>query len=117
MQTEHYTALKKKIKRRPTLDLVVIFFLAVAVYYFAAILDLFERVVAFVWKYEKWELDEIIIVSVFLAFALAIFSLRRWQEGRVLKNRLVRQNKNLQEAISEIKQLKGLFNKKANSEG
>jgi hypothetical protein len=94
---------------RPRRELLAIFALCVFVYLFASRYDILEQIIKYTRQYENWELDEFLVVSVFLAVALAVFSFRRRREVRVSRDRLIRQNKELQTALNEIKQLRGII--------
>jgi diguanylate cyclase (GGDEF)-like protein len=64
-------------------ELLLIILLAIGVYTFAARVDLFESITAWIENIEKYsgvEMDELIIVCIFLAIAFAIYAFRRWQE-------------------------------------
>ncbi len=109
MDRDRYKVLMKKIVNRQTLDIIIIIVLAFLVYIFALKYDVMEQLVNFSAGHEKWEIDEIITVSVFLVFAFLIFSLRRWREIRNLKDALTRENKELGKALSEVKRLRGIL--------
>jgi hypothetical protein len=89
-------------------ELVVILILSIVIYLLAGYYNLMERVVDFSRHHEHWQMDEFITVSVFLVLALAIFSIRRWREVVASEIILIQSNKDLQKALSEIKQLKGI---------
>jgi len=109
MNTEQNTVPANKTKQNAILELLIILAFCIAIYIFAASYDILERLVEFSRQYENWEVDEFMTVSFFLVFALAIFSVRRWKETRNANNLLLRRNKSLQEALSEIKQLRGII--------
>ena len=109
MNAEQNTAPENKEKQKVIIELLIIFAFAIAVFIFASIYDILERVVEFSRQHEDWELDEIITVSFFIVFALAFFSARRWKEVRISNNLLLQRNKDIQKALSEIKQLQGII--------
>jgi hypothetical protein len=109
MNTEQNTVPENKAKQKPILELLIILVFSIAIYIFAASYDILERVVAFSRQHENWELDEFITVSFFIVFALAFFSVRRWKEVRNARNVLLQRHKDLQKALSEIKQLRGII--------
>ncbi len=91
-------------------DLIIICVVAILVFALASVLDVFGMVAE--WFLEKheglWPLDEIVTVLVLLAFAVGIFSLRRWRELRVevtarkrLQEDLRKYQKRLEEKIQE----------------
>jgi light-regulated signal transduction histidine kinase (bacteriophytochrome) len=69
-------------KTRVFRDLVIISIVAVIVFVTANVFNLFEILAELSRKHEEWNIDEFIIVLTILAFAFAIFSLRRWKELR-----------------------------------
>ena len=109
MNTEQNTVPENKTINQPLIELLITLTFAVAVYIFALKNDLLEEVVKFTRQHENWELDEVITVSMFMLFALALFSVKRWKEARNANNALLQQNKDLQKALSEIKQLRGII--------
>ncbi|KKI00487.1 ATPase [Methanosarcina sp. 1.H.T.1A.1] len=75
-------------------ELLIILAVGLFFTFFASYFGLFESVVLFVEEYNPWKLGGLLTLSVYLTFALGIFSLRRWME---LENALV-----LQEQAKEI---------------
>ncbi len=109
MNKEHNAISENKVKPNLLLELFVILALGIVVYMLAARYDFLEQIIKFSRQYENWELDEFIIVAVFFVVALALFSVRRWRELRIVENELTQRNENLQKALSEINQLKGII--------
>lgn len=70
----------QKPYRRILVALAIIIVLAIVVFFLAMKLDLAETVLGFAQTYEAYELDELIIVGLFLAVALALFSIKLWIE-------------------------------------
>lgn len=99
----------KDIKRKQIIDVIIIIVLAAVVYIFASSNDILEAVVDFSRLHENWEADEIIPVFLFLVFALLVFVFRRWSEVRELNVMLASQKNELEKALSEIKQLRGIL--------
>jgi len=66
----------------------------------------FEKLIS-----QRQILDILVIIAVFilLVFTLLIFMLRRWKEVRAIKNALLLNNKDLQQALVEIKRLRGIL--------
>lgn len=62
-------------------DLLVILLLALAVFLVSSRLDVFEWLVSAVHRYERYELDEVVVLCAILCFALATFAVRRWVES------------------------------------
>lgn len=61
-------------------DLIIISLGAIAVFLLAGYAEVFERIDAFLVRNNDWQVDELFIVCVFLTFAFAVFSWRRWRE-------------------------------------
>ncbi len=80
-----------------------------AVYVLATYYDIMEKVVEYSRQHERWQVDELLTVVIFLVFALSLFSLRRWRDVIVSERDLAHRNEELQKALSEIKQLKGII--------
>ncbi len=99
----------KILRHHWILELIIILILSVIVFIFAAYYDLLELLNGFLMLYENLELDEYISVSIFLVFALGIFSIRRWHDYFKLSRILTNKNKDLQRALSEIRQLQGII--------
>lgn len=98
-----------KITKRQILDIIVIIALSIAVYLFSSAYDWIEQLTDFLAEHEDRELDEIIAVSFFLVLALLVFAFRRWYEIRKVTNSLLNRNIELEEALSEIKRLRGIL--------
>lgn len=95
--------------RRVRAELVIIFVLMIAVYVLAVYYDIMEKVVEYSRQHERWQVDELLTVFIFLVFALSFFSLRRWRDVIVSERDLAHRNEELQKALSEMKQLKGII--------
>ena len=61
-------------------DSVTIFTVAILVFALAVVFDAFETFVEWSRMHEEWEIDEIAVALMISAFALGVFSLRRWRE-------------------------------------
>lgn len=79
------------------------------VYLLSSRFDFMEKAVEFSRSHEAWEVDELITVAVFFAIVSVLFSVRRLRESRVANQRLRSSNDDLQSAMSEIKQLRGII--------
>lgn len=90
-------------------ELVIIFVLLIVIFILAGHYDIMERIVAYSRQHEQWQMDELIAVSIGLVFLLALFSIRRWREAVDSERRLIQRNEELQDALSEIKQLRGII--------
>jgi hypothetical protein len=91
------------------IESAVIFLLGLFVFYVAAAYDLLERLYVIARKFEGWEIDEFIIVALFLVVALATFSLRRWLAFRKVNAVLVQRNIDLDQAMDQLKELSGII--------
>jgi len=69
--------LKKEEKFR---DFTIVLILAVFVYIFASVIDLYELVTRFVEKHEKWNVDEFIVVFIVLGFIFMSFYFRKFKQ-------------------------------------
>ena len=109
MDNEQTNQITRPTRRSQIFDLVVIVITSVIVFVVARAFDILENLVAFTERHEKWELDELIIMAIFIAFALSYYSFRRWREIVSYDQELETQNQSLTEAIAEIKQLRGII--------
>ncbi len=67
-------------------DLIIISIISICVFILASMINAFEIFFEYSRAHDDWELDEIAIVLIIAAFALGIFSWRRWHE---LKQELI----------------------------
>ena len=109
MNAEPNRFFKDKTTRMLVVELGLIFFISLVVFILAARYDFLERLVVVLRQHEEWEADELISVSLFLVIALAFFSLRRWVAYRKANTVLVQRNNELQKALIQIKDLKGII--------
>ena len=91
------------------IEILIIFFLGLAVFLIAGKYDLLEKLVTFSAQHENWEMDEFLIVPVYLVLASAVFSYRRWRDLQKSEFLLTKQNRELNRLLSEIKQLRGII--------
>lgn len=82
-------------KKRQLFELLLILAGSLIVFAVSAYFDLVEKIVTVLEPYNHLQLDEILLLSLFLSLALALFSARRWSE--------------LHQALAEIRQLRGLI--------
>ena len=90
--------LMNKIKQEIALGLTIL----VISFFFFGYYDVLEIIVEWSIKHEQYEVDEIISTLIVLVFLLFIFSVRRLRES-------VDKAKELQQALKEIKTLKGVI--------
>ncbi|SCY43459.1 hypothetical protein [Desulfoluna spongiiphila] len=88
---------------------IILVIIAVGTFLISSQLDLFEQIVNLTHTYETYELDELIMVCMVLVFCQAILLHRRWASLKQAKRCLENQNHELQEALAEIRQLKGII--------
>lgn len=87
-------------------ELFIILAVGLLFTFFASYFGLFESIVLFVEEYNPRKLGGLLTLSVYLAFALGIFSLRRWME---LENALVLQEKTEESLKEKDKRYRALF--------
>ncbi len=71
--------------------------------------DILEQLSAFCRNYEQYEIDELIITAIVLMFCLLVFSYRRTLEYAKSEVKLRKSNQALEDALDEIKILKGVI--------
>lgn len=94
--------------RKILLEILLILISCIIVFMFAQQYDALEHIVAFSLQHEEYELDELVTVAIFLAFAMIIFTVRRWHEQSALNDALQKTNLELQTALAQIRQLKDM---------
>ncbi|MCV6638651.1 ATP-binding protein [Candidatus Albibeggiatoa sp. nov. NOAA] len=70
----------KPPQKKSVQDLIVIGMISIAAFILAGAVDAFEWFFEFSRSHDDWELDEIAMVLIIAAFALTVFSWRRWHE-------------------------------------
>lgn len=93
----------------PTRDIFFLLALCVATFVASSYFDALEAIVEFVQKHESFQLDELITVCIILTLALTCYSVKRWQELLSMNRVIGRKNDDLQKALGEVKQLKGIL--------
>jgi hypothetical protein len=83
-------------------DLVVLALVGVLLFFVVVRFEVFERFSAWSRIHESWQLDEALVAIALLAFAAALYALRRWQD---LKREVARRH--VAEAVTE--RLEGLL--------
>ncbi|ETA66763.1 signal transduction histidine kinase [Methanolobus tindarius DSM 2278] len=69
-------------------EMFIIFIGAVLVAIITAHLDLFEVIHDFAIAHEKWEIDELFVLSIYFSLAFSLFSFRRWKDAlKEIQNR------------------------------
>ncbi len=83
-------------------DQLLILIVVAISYILFSYFDLLERIVHFSAQHEEYEIDEIVSSIIMFAFALVFYAIRRQQEA-------VQTNIELEQALLEIKTLRGLI--------
>lgn len=88
---------------------LIILTLSAAVFFLSANFDLLERIVEFSRRHEKLEVDEIITVALFLVLVLGVLLVRKIHQLMLTQKALNARKVELEESLSEIRQLKGII--------
>ena len=96
-------------RKRILIEVAAISALSFAVFITAGRYDILESIVEFSHRYESYELDEVITVSMFLVIGMAYFAIRRVFELRHMNAVLSKRNTQLEAAAKEIRQLHGIL--------
>lgn len=89
--------------------MIIITFITLLSYFIFSLFDVMEKIVELSSKYEQYEIDEIISTTIVLAFLLIWFSIRRWKDSETYGLIIKKKNEELQKALDEVKQLKGIL--------
>lgn len=101
---------KNKIEMsKQGIEMIIIAGLSILIYVISSQVDILEKIVAFSRTHENYELDEFITVAIFLSITLLFIVVRRMRDFKETTLLMLQKNKNLEEAIAEIKQLKGII--------
>jgi hypothetical protein len=95
--THHFRKRPKSVQ-----DIVVISVLSILVFAFSASFDLFNAIIAWVYRHDTWQLDELFSVSVFLVVAIAVYA---WRRNRELAEEIRRREQAEAEKASLIPEL------------
>jgi hypothetical protein len=109
MHPEPHRFAEKSIALRPLMELGTILLLSVVVFFLAASFDIFEGIVAMAQRYEAWQLDELIVVAMFLAVAMTAIAVRRWLAFMNINAVISRRNSQLERAVAQLNTLNGLI--------
>jgi hypothetical protein len=71
--------------------------------------DFLERITGFCERHEQWELDEVLVLTLFLTLCFLWLAIRRGRESERIKQRLARRSKELQRALDDVHQLQGIL--------
>lgn len=109
MDSERNGIIDKWIRQKSLIDLFVIVLASIVVFLLASRHDLLETIENYSRQHEKWELDELITVAIFLVFSAVVFGIRRWVEIKRINTILKQKIEDLRKASAEIKQLKEII--------
>lgn len=96
----------RNIFRKKSDELLIILMMGLFFTFFASYFGIFESIVLFIEEYNHRELGWLLILSIYLIFALGIFSLRRWME---LESALVLQERAKENLREKDKRYRTLF--------
>jgi len=94
--------MKRLFRRKVHIELLLIFVSAIFFFQLSKRIDLLELIYDFSRAHEDWELDEFFALGLFLALVFFVFAFRRIID-------LGKRNKELNQALEEIKELKGII--------
>jgi len=100
---------ERQTARNLILEIAATFVCSAAVILFAVRFDFPKRVMAVFQRHGALEMETFITGSLFLVTALTIFSIRRLIAFRKINSVLVKRNAELEKAMAEITELKGLI--------
>ncbi len=109
MSIKKYWRSTKKGRSILGLEPLIIFAAAVILFIISSRNDFLEVIYKFSRQYEAYEIDEILTISLFLTIALTFHLIRKWRHLLSLNKKLENKNEELQNAFSEIRQLKGII--------
>ncbi len=61
-------------------DVTIIFFLVIVVFILSTTFNFFDLLLLLIHRYDSWQLDDLIVICIFLVFALVVYSYRRSKE-------------------------------------
>lgn len=99
------SSIRAKTKR----ELFIIVGIAIVVYIISGAYDIEEALTVFLQRYEAYEVDELLIVAIAMSFCMSVFAFRRWQDIRTVNKKLKTTNSDLESALSEVKELRGII--------
>lgn len=91
------------------LELLAILLASLALYLASSRYDWLEQLVSFAQRHEDWEVDEFFTVAILLMMGFGCFAGLRWREALLAQRRLKEKARELEQAISEIHQLRGII--------
>ena len=110
-------AVVRSLKRMPRSrkDLAVLISLAIVVFALSAWFDVFNKIVAWMYSHDTWQLDELFTVTIYLVFAIALYAWRRQREllEQTLRRQKAEEEKaqlapQLERALADVSRLRKL---------
>jgi len=101
--------IKDKAVRKFFIQMAVVVVLGIIFYFFSAKYDFLEKLATISREHEKWEIDEFLSLSVFAVISLLIFVVIRLIEFIKSNDALKDKTIELENSLSEIKQLRGIL--------
>ena len=90
-----------KRNRKLFINTFFVFSSSLLVYFLSSKFSILEKFVTFSHSHETWELDKIMVVSLFLMICFAVFSFRLWRESSPKTTLLEGQTRQLQQSLKE----------------
>lgn len=109
MKSENDEIPQKKKRLRFFREISIILAAGVGLYLISAEYDFLEKIVEFSQRNKGSQVDELIVVAIYLMFAFLVISVRYWRGIAVADRELKKKAEDLQKALGEIKQLKGII--------
>jgi hypothetical protein len=100
---------KTRPNGRDVFDLLLLLLGGGVVHLVAIHYPVFERLYGFTQRFPHLQLEALFAVSIYLVICLALFSWRRWRESKAAYATLSAKNDQLQKALDEIRQLRGIL--------
>jgi hypothetical protein len=94
-------------KPRAVKDLVVIIALAFVVFTVSAAFDLLNKIIAWIYQHDTWQLDELFTVVLYLVVALSVYAYRRHREFVVEAGRRQVAESEKAQLIPELQRARG----------
>ena len=99
----------KQIKRNSHRDLLIFAFCCGLFFIGSLFYDPLEYVYCFSRDYEQFEVDELFATAIFAGALMCIYAWRRNRELHLLTENLERQKRELEEALTKVKELEGII--------
>lgn len=107
--TETKNMLLRRLRSAHRWEVTVAIVVAVLTYLLAARFDILEAIVRWARNHERWQVDELLTVSHALMVLFIVYVVRGWRRYAEANRALNQKNDELQMAMGEIKQLRGIL--------